>query len=64
MTVLELKRQVSLLNGRQLKELQAYIVKVRHGTPTWKKATARKLRAVEAGRFVTAEELESRIARG
>ncbi len=64
MTVLELKRQVSRLNNRQLRELQAHIVKVRHGTPEWKKATARKLRAVEAGTFVTAEELESRIARG
>jgi len=63
MTVLELKRRVSRLNSRQLKELHAHIVKVRHGTPEWKKATARKLRAVEAGKFVTAEELEARIAR-
>ncbi len=36
---------------------------LRHSTPEWKRSTARKIRAVQAGRFVTAEELEARIAR-
>jgi hypothetical protein len=34
------------------------MIRLRHGTAEWKKATARKLRAVEAGRFITAEEIE------
>ena len=64
MTVLELKRQVARLNSRELKELHAHIVKLRHTTSEWRKTTARKLRAIQAGRLVTAEELEERIARG
>lgn len=63
MTVLEIKREISLLKGRQLRELHSHIVRVRHATPEWRKTMARKLRAVEAGKFVSAEALEARIAR-
>jgi len=35
---------------------------MRHSTPEWKKGMAKKLRAVAAGRLVTAEQLEKRIA--
>lgn len=62
MTVLELKRKVSRLSGRELKELHAHVVRMRHRTPEWKKGMAKKMRAVAAGRFVTAEQLEKRIA--
>ena len=63
MTVLEIKRQISRLKSRDLKEVHAHVIRVRHATPEWRKSMARKLRRVEAGKFVTAEELESRIAR-
>jgi hypothetical protein len=63
MTVLELKRRVSRLNSRELRELHAHIVKVRHNAPEWKKATARKIRAVQAGRFgrLKSSKHESRV---
>jgi len=63
MTVLEIKREISRLKGRGLKEVHSHIVRLRHATPEWRKSMARKLRAVEAGKFITAEELEVRIAR-
>ena len=63
MTVLAIKHQMRQLKPRELKELQGYLIRLRHGTPEWKRATAKKIRAVQAGRFVTAEALEARIAR-
>ena len=63
MTLLAIKHQLNQLKPRDLKELQTYLVRLRHSTPEWKRATAKKIRAVQAGRFVTAEALEARIAR-
>jgi hypothetical protein len=63
MTLLAIKHEMRRLKPRELKELQSYLIRLRHSTPEWKRATARKIRAVQAGRYVTAEELEKRIAR-
>ena len=62
MTLLAIKHQMKQLKPRELKELQSYLIKLSHGTPEWKRVTAKKIRAVQAGRYVTAEELEKRIA--
>jgi len=64
MSLLELKKEVSRLNKRDRQELHAYLIRLRHNTPEWKRATARRIKAMQAGRRVTAEELESRIVRG
>ncbi len=50
------------LSSRELKELQGHLIRLRHSTPEWKRATAKKIRTVQAGRYVTAESLEARIA--
>ena len=63
MTLLAIKRQMDRLSSRELKELNLHLIRLRHGTSEWKRATARKIREVQAGRFVTAEALEARIAR-
>lgn len=63
MTLLAIKHEMKRLKPRELKELQTYLIRLRHNTPEWRRATARKIRAVQAGRYVTAEELEKRIAR-
>jgi hypothetical protein len=64
MSLLELKQEVSRLNKRERRELQAYLIRLRHNTPEWKKATAKRIKAMQAGRRVTAEDLEARIGRG
>jgi hypothetical protein len=64
MSLLELKQEVSRLNRRERQELQAYLIRLRHNTPKWKKATAKRIKAMQAGRRVTAEELEARVSRG
>ena len=62
MTLLAIKHEMKRLKPRDLKELQSYLIRLRHGTPEWRRATARKIRAIQAGRYVTAEALEKRMA--
>ena len=64
MTLLAIKHQMKRLKARELRELNSYLIRLRHSTPEWKRSTAKKIRAVQAGRYVTAEALEKRIARG
>jgi hypothetical protein len=64
MSLLELKQKVSRLSQRDRAELQAYMIRLKHATPAWKRATAKKIREMKAGKFTTIEELEARIARG
>ncbi|EIP96913.1 hypothetical protein OpiT1DRAFT_01340 [Opitutaceae bacterium TAV1] len=63
MTVLEIKNQMAGLKARDLKELHLHLIRLRHSTPEWKKATAKKIRAVQAGRFITSEAIEKRLSR-
>jgi hypothetical protein len=64
MSLLELKQEVCRLSKPERRELFAYLLRLKHETPEWRRATARRLRAMKAGRRVTVEELEARIARG
>ena len=64
MSLLELKPHVSRLSQRERMELQAYMIRLRHGTPAWKRATAKKTRDMQAGKFTSIETLEARFARG
>jgi hypothetical protein len=64
MSLLELKQAASRLSKRERQELKAFLVRLSHSTPEWKRATARRIRAMKAGKRVSAEELEARLARG
>jgi len=65
MTMLELKQQISKLSDRERRELNAYLVRLRHERPEWKKAASKRMRAMDAGRKVSLSELERRLsARG
>jgi hypothetical protein len=64
MSILELKQAVTKLSKRDRQELNAYMVRLRHDTPEWKRSTAKKIRAMQAGKAVSAAELESKISRG
>jgi hypothetical protein len=62
MSVLELKQEVSRMNKRDRQELYAYLVRMKHETPEWKKATAKRVGEMEKGRFVTVAGLKARLA--
>jgi hypothetical protein len=64
MSVLEVKQAISKMSKQERREIQLYLIKLRHQTPAWKKATAKTIREMQAGKFTTIEQLEARIARG
>jgi hypothetical protein len=64
MSLLELKQEVCRLGKRERQELFAYLLRLKHETPEWRRATASRIRAMKAGRRVTMEELETRIVHG
>jgi hypothetical protein len=61
MSLLELKQAVSRLSKRERQELKAFLIRLSHSTHEWKRATARRVRAMKAGKRVSAKELEARL---
>jgi hypothetical protein len=62
--MLELKQRVSRLTKSERRELNAYMIRLRHETPEWRKMISRRMREMDAGRKVSLSELERRLARG
>jgi hypothetical protein len=63
MSVLELKQKISRLSPRQRREIQIYLLRLKRDTPAWKRATAKRIRDMQAGKQVSIEELEARMRR-
>ena len=42
----------SRLSKREREELHAYLIRLRHNTPEWRRKTARTIQAMQAGRRV------------
>jgi response regulator RpfG family c-di-GMP phosphodiesterase len=63
MSVLELKQKISRLSPRQRREIQIYLLSLKRDTPAWKRATAKRIRDMQAGKQVSIEELEARMRR-
>ena len=62
--MLDLKQSLSRLSARERRDIQIYLHQLKRTTPAWKKATARKIDEVKAGKFTTLAELEARHRRG
>ena len=63
MSILELKQRVSRMSPRQRQELQLYLLRLKRDTPAWKRATANRIREMQAGKFTTLEELKARVSK-
>ncbi|MEJ1971245.1 MAG: hypothetical protein WDM96_01570 [Lacunisphaera sp.] len=63
MSLFELKEAAIKLSRRERKELQAFLIRLRHDTPAWKRKTARTIREMQNGRRMSAEAIRARIAR-
>ncbi|EIP96915.1 hypothetical protein OpiT1DRAFT_01342 [Opitutaceae bacterium TAV1] len=61
MTLLELKQEVSRLSSREMRELNAYMIRLRHEKPEWKRMASARMREMDAGRKVTLAEVERRM---
>ncbi|MGA2051959.1 MAG: hypothetical protein ABSH19_01470 [Opitutales bacterium] len=64
MSLLELKQEVCRLNKRDRQELFAYLLRLKHETPEWRRSTAKRIQAMKSGRRATIEAVEARIAHG
>lgn len=64
MSLLELKQKVARLSQKDRRELQLYLIKLRHQTPAWRKATAKTIREMKTGKYTTIEELDAVYRRG
>ena len=59
MSVLELKQQISNLGKRQREEVFAYMVRLKHETPEWKRMAAQRIRKMKKGAGVTQGSIEN-----
>ncbi len=62
MTLLQLKQEISRLSLRERRELNAYMIRLRHERPEWKKEASRRMREMDAGKKISIAELERMIA--
>lgn len=62
MSVLEMKQELSRMNKRERQELHAYLIRMKHETPEWKRAAAKRVAEMKKGRVVTSAEIEARIS--
>ncbi|MCF7689458.1 MAG: hypothetical protein K9M98_03530 [Cephaloticoccus sp.] len=64
MSVLEIKQSLSRLSARERREVQIYLHQLKRMTPAWKKATAKSIKEVQAGKGTALEALEACHRRG
>ena len=62
MTLLQLKQEISRLTLRERRELNAYMIRLRHERPEWKRMISKRMRDMDAGKKVALEDLERKIA--
>lgn len=61
MTLLQLKQEISRLTLRERRELNAYMIRLRHERPEWKKTVSRRMREMDAGKKISLDTLERRL---
>lgn len=62
--ILDLKQRLASLAETERRQLSAYLIRLGQETPSWKKETARRLRAMAAGKQVSTAELRKRLGHG
>ena len=63
MTMLELKQEISRLSIRERQELNAYMIRLRHERPEWRRMISKRMREMDAGKKLSVEELAKRLRR-
>lgn len=64
MTMLELKQQVSRLSAKERRELNAYLIRLRHERPEWRRMISQRMRDMDRGEKISAAQLRQQLARG
>jgi hypothetical protein len=61
MSILQVKQTLSRMTQRERREIQLYLLRLKHESPTWKRRTAKTIRDMQAGKFTTVEQLKARL---
>ena len=61
MSILQVKQSLSRMSQRERQEIQLYLLRLKRETPAWRRATAKKIREMKAGRYTTIEQLETHL---
>lgn len=61
MSLLELKQEISRLSLRERRELNAYMIRLRHERPEWRRMISKRMREMDAGKKISLAELERRV---
>lgn len=64
MTMLELKQQVSRLSARERRELNAYLIRLRHERPEWRRMISQRMQVMDQGKMISVTQLRQQLARG
>jgi hypothetical protein len=61
MSILQVKQSLSRMSQRERREIQLYLLRLKHESPAWKRKTAKTIRDMQAGKFTTVEQLKTRL---
>ncbi len=61
MSTLQVKQTLSRMSQRERSEIQLYLLRLKRETPAWKRATAKTIREMQAGRYTTLDQLKARL---
>lgn len=64
MTMLELKQKVSRLSARERRELNAYLIRLRHERPEWRRMISQRMRDMDRGKKITTAQLRQQLTCG
>ena len=61
MSIFQVKQTLSRMSQRERREIQLYLLRLKRESPAWKRATAKTIREMQAGKFTTVEQLRARL---
>jgi hypothetical protein len=64
MSTLQVKQTLSRMTQRERSEIQLYLLRLKRDTPAWRRSTAKTIRAMQAGRHTTLDQLKARLGQG
>lgn len=61
MSILQGKQTLSRMSQRDRREIQLYLLRLKHESPAWKRRTAKTIREMQGGKFTTVDQLKVRL---
>ena len=61
MAALELKQRIAKLSETERREVSAFILRVKHESPAWKKETSRRMKEMDRGKKIRLTDLAKQL---